>query len=192
MGDIRDKDNPYRINEKMLGLQEIKKPEQQSISLKSIDTRVIKVSPSRILIFCVLPFIPAALLILSAVNYYRIIPAGDPTMRYTAVGVCAAFAGLLVSGSSYLYLKYSQKTITLEQKRLVVRDADSLIAVGWGEVTIDAVKGGMVKMCVFHLAGRRRWIDSVFFPEFNLAVRAISERVKATQAAMNDTSTHVL
>ena len=193
MGDKRDKDNPYRIDEAELGLHKIiKKPDEKAFTLKSIETRVVKVSASRVVMFCVLPFIPAALLIWSAVRYYRIIPEGDPTMRYFAVGICAAFAGLLISGSSYLYLKYSQKTITLEQKRLVVREADSLLAVGWSEVTIDPVKGGLVKMCVFHLAGRRRWIDSVFFPDFNEAVEGISDRVKAAHVALNETSTHVL
>lgn len=182
-------ENSYRIESPDVKLLVAKKPaEKKQVTITTLDTRIVQVSFPRIIIFCVLPLIPAALLIKAATTYYKIIPAGDLTMRYLAVGICSAFAGALVAGSSYLFLKYSRKTITIETKRLMVRDSDSLLSVGWSEVTVEPVKGGVVKTCVMHLAGRSRWIDSVFFPDFDQAVSLINERAVAANAAMNDST----
>lgn len=188
MAEKPGKNQPYRIdNADVRFLKGTKPPPgKKGPVISDLSTREVRVSFARVIVFCVVPLIPAVLLVKAATTYYRIIPAGDLTMRYLAVGLCSAFAGALVSGASYLFLKYSRKTITIEAKRLVVRDSDSLLAAGWAEVVVDPIKGGFVKTCVMHLAGRTRWIDSVFFPEFLEAVRLCKERAAAANAAMRD------
>lgn len=190
MAEIPEKKSPYRIdsaNVRFLN-DSTPPPDSKGPIITDLRTREVRVSFTRVIVLCVVPLIPAAMLLMAAKTYYRIIPAGDPAMRYLAVGLCSAFAGALVSGASYLFLKYSRKTFIIEAKRLVVRDADSLLAVGWNEVLVDPVKGGFVKTCVMHLAGRIRWIDSVFFPEFQEAVRLCNERAAAANAALRDTT----
>jgi hypothetical protein len=154
-------------------------------------TRKFVASRPRILAFCLGPAVPGVLLVLSALSYYHSIPPGDQATRHLAVGLCSVVAGVLFGGATFLYMSYAQKNIGLEATRIVILDGESLLTSSWSEVVLEPVKGGWVKTFVFFVAGRRKSIDSVFFPDFGSIVAMMNERVASANRALTE-STHVL
>jgi len=191
MGDDSKTNNPYRFGDDKTDLLRQMKPTEKRAAASapiSLDTRTIHANRGRVLFLCILPLLPAVLLVISAMYYYRVIPPGDASLRYLAVGLCSFFSGGLVATSVFIYLSYALKSVIMETRRLVIRDSDSMLAADWHQIVVKPVQGSFVKICTLEMAGRTCWIDSVFFPEFPVAVKTIKERVDAANAAMNSST----
>lgn len=197
MADNRGEDGRYKISDAQMRLHTggfsfgEKADDAARLGASRFTPRKFGVNKVRVMTLCLAPLVPCVLLFLSAWGYSKSIPDGDATTRMLIVGLCSIMGTLLLTGGVYIYITYGQRALELDAQRLIILEGEGMLTANWTEVVPESVRGSAVKTFAFYAAGRRKTVDSLFFPEFDQIVSAINERVDSVQAAMRET-THVL